>query len=97
MKPLFKDSLQVVNVGLAGFGDNVVAAGGECVPLAWQPPALGDRDAAWALAQIFDDAAVTHANQVAFARLLEANPVLVDVAIASDVVAGMASMGPRAI
>ncbi len=58
MKTLFKDALTVVNVGLAGFGDNVIAAGGDCVAIAWQPPALGDRDAAWALAQIFDDAAV---------------------------------------
>ena len=89
MKTLFKDTLKVVNVGLAGFGDNVVAAGGECVAIAWQPPALGDRDAAWALAQVFNDAAVEHANQVAFARFLEANPVLTDVAIARDVVPAM--------
>ena len=72
MKTLFKDTLKVVNVGLAGFGDNVVAAGGESVPIAWQPPALGDRDAAWALAQIFNNPAIEHANQVAFARFLEA-------------------------
>ena len=38
MKPLFKDTLKVINVGLAGFGDNVVAAGGECVMTVWQPP-----------------------------------------------------------
>ena len=44
MKTLFKDTLKIVNVGLAGFGDNVVAAGGECVTLTWQPPAQGDRD-----------------------------------------------------
>ena len=91
MKTLFKDTLKVVNVGLAGFGENVVAAGGECVAIAWQPPALGDLDAAWALAQVFNDAAVEHANQVAFARFLEANPVLTDVAIARDVVPAMDS------
>jgi hypothetical protein len=91
MKTLFKDTLKVVNVGLTGFGDNVAAAGGECVAIAWQPPALGDRDAAWALAQVFNDAAVEHANQLAFARFLEANPVLTDVAIARDVVPAMDS------
>ena len=37
----------VVNVGLKGFADNVIAAGGECVALDWQPPAQGDRDAGW--------------------------------------------------
>ena len=42
---LFKQSLSVVNVGLKGFADNVIAAGGECVALDWQPPAQGDRDA----------------------------------------------------
>jgi hypothetical protein len=91
MKTLFKDTLKVVNVGLTGFGDNVAAAGGECVAIAWQPPALGDRDAAWALAQVFNDAAVEHANQLAFARFLEANPVLTDVTIARDVVPAMDS------
>ena len=93
MKPLFKDTLKVINVGLAGFGDNVVAAGGECVMTVWQPPALGDRDAAWALAQVFHHAAVEHANQIAFARFLEAHPVLIDVALARDVIHAMASGG----
>jgi len=36
---LFKDSLAVINVGLAGFAENVTAAGGECLQLEWQPPA----------------------------------------------------------
>jgi len=40
---LFKDTLTVVNVGLKGFGDDVVAAGGHCVSLDWQPPGQGDR------------------------------------------------------
>ena len=31
MKPLFEEDLKVVNVGLAGFADNIVAAGGACV------------------------------------------------------------------
>ena len=91
MKPLFKDALTVVNAGLAGFGDNVAAAGGKCVPTAWQPPALGDRDAAWALAQVFQHPAVEEANRVAFDRLLGAHPVLIDVAIARDAIAAMAS------
>jgi len=91
MKPLFKDTLKIVNVGLAGFGDNVVAAGGECVALTWQPPAQGDRDAAWALAQVLNDPTIEEANKVAFARLLEANPVLIDVAVARDVMPAMAS------
>ena len=55
MKPLFKEGLTVVNVGLAAFGDNVVAAGGDAIAVEWQPPAGGDPDAAWALAQTLAD------------------------------------------
>ena len=91
MKPLFKDSLRVVNVGLAGFGDNVAAAGGECIATTWQPPGQGDREAAWALARIFDHPAIEEANRVAFARFLDADPVLCDVALARDTIPAMAS------
>jgi len=43
MTTLFKDSLSVINVGLAGFAEDIAAAGGACVALEWQPPAQGDR------------------------------------------------------
>ena len=91
MKPLFKDALKVANVGLAGFGDNIVAAGGACVQVAWQPPAQGDRHAGRALARLLGEPAVDDANRIAFARYLEAQPVLVDVAVARDVVPAMAA------
>ena len=89
MKPLFKDGLKVANVGLAGFGDNIVAAGGACVQVAWQPPAQGDRDAGRALARLLGERAVDDANRIAFSRYLEAQPVLVDVAVARDVIPAM--------
>jgi len=79
MKALFKDSLSVINVGLAGFGEDVAAAGGDCVSLDWQPPAQGDRDAAWALARVFNHPRVEQANALAFGRFVEAQPVLIDV------------------
>ena len=59
---LFKDTLAVVNVGLQGFADNVTAAGGECIALQWQPPAQGDRDGGWALAELLNHPAVETAN-----------------------------------
>ncbi len=90
MRTLFKDSLSVVNVGLAGFAEDIVAAGGRCVALEWQPPAQGDRDAAWALAQIFNHPHVEQANAEAFGRFTAAQPVLVDIATARDVLPGMA-------
>ncbi len=87
---LFKDSLTVVNVGLRGFADNVVAAGGQCAALEWQPPAQGDREGGWALAQVFNHPVVEQANAVALARFLDAQPVLTGVAAARDVLPGMA-------
>jgi hypothetical protein len=94
MKSLFKDGLKVVNVGLAGFRDDIIAAGGDCMAIEWQPPAQGDRDAAWALGRTLGDAAIDDANAVAFARFLEARPVLVDIGVAGEVVPGMASPRP---
>ena len=91
MTALFKQGLSVVNVGLRGFADNVVAAGGECVALEWQPPAQGDRDAGWALAQLLNHPAVDAANAIAFERFLSAQPVLTGVATARDVLPGMAN------
>jgi len=88
---LFKDTLTVVNVGLQAFSDNVVAAGGQCTALQWQPPAQGDRDGGWALAQLLNHPAVEQANAVALARFVEAHPVLIDIAAARDVLPGMAS------
>ena len=90
MSTLFKNSLSVINVGLAGFGADIVAAGGACVALDWQPPAQGDRDAAWALATICKHPRVETANAEAFQKFATAQPVLVDIAPARDVLAGMA-------
>jgi hypothetical protein len=87
---LFKETLSVVNVGLKGFGEDIVAAGGECISLEWQPPAQGDRQGGWALAEILAHPAVEAANAIAFARFIAANPVLVDIATARDVLPGMA-------
>ncbi len=90
MNALFKDSLAVINLGLAGFAENVVAAGGQCVAMQWQPPAQGDRDGGWALAEILNHPVVEQANGIALARFLEAQPALIDVAPAREVMPGMA-------
>lgn len=90
MNSLFKPTLKVVNVGLKAFADDIVSAGGECVPLDWQPPAQGDRDAGWALARLLNHPQVEQANATAFARFVDAQPVLVDIASARDVLGGMA-------
>jgi hypothetical protein len=85
----FGDSLTVVNLGVAAFGDNVVGAGGQCVQVAWQPPALGDPEGARALAAVLADPRVDEANAKAFDRFLSAQPVLVDIASARDAIPAM--------
>jgi len=86
---LFKDTLSVINVGLKGFADDIVAAGGECLALDWQPPAQGDREGGWALARLLAHPVVEAANETALARFIAADPVLIGVAIARDVLPGM--------
>ncbi|HVO87589.1 MAG TPA: DUF1116 domain-containing protein [Casimicrobiaceae bacterium] len=90
MSQRFKDSLGIVNVGLRSFHDNVVAAGGRSVHVDWQPPALGDRAAGWALATLVNHPRVEQGNALALRRFLDAQPVLREVCSARDFVAGMA-------
>jgi hypothetical protein len=87
---LFEDTLSVVNVGLKGFADDIVAAGGEALALEWQPPAQGDREGGWALAELLAHPAVEAANAIALDRFIAADPVLTGVATARDVLPGMA-------
>ncbi|HYS13118.1 MAG TPA: DUF1116 domain-containing protein, partial [Burkholderiaceae bacterium] len=88
---MFKDSLTVINVGLEGFAENIVAAGGQCLPLQWQPPAQGDRAGAWALAEILGHPVIERANATAFERFLAAHPVLTGVTPAREAIAAMAN------
>jgi hypothetical protein len=84
MHELFTQELRIVNVGLPSFAENVVNAGGHAVQLAWRPPAGGDVDSGWTLARMINDPLVESANRTAFARYLEAQPVLVDVVLARE-------------
>jgi hypothetical protein len=84
MHELFSQELRVVNVGLASFAENLVQAGGHAVQLAWRPPANGDVDTGLTLASLINDPAVEAANRSAFARYLDAHPVLVDVVLARE-------------
>jgi Protein of unknown function (DUF1116) len=86
MHDLFTQELRVVNVGLSSFAENLVKAGGTATQLAWKPPAGGDAATGLILASLINDPTVDDANRTAFSRYLEAQPVLVDVALARDVV-----------
>jgi hypothetical protein len=96
MKSLFQQDLKVVNVGLQGFADNVVAAGGAVTHLSWAPPAGADAALGWKLACLVGDPRIEEANRIAYDRYLAAQPRLVDLVLAREAIAGLAE-GERRI
>jgi Protein of unknown function (DUF1116) len=96
MKSLFAEDLNVVNVGPQGFADNIVAAGGSVTQLSWAPPTGADAALGFTLAGLVGNPVVEEANTVAYARYLAAQPRLVDLVLARDVIAGLAG-GQRRI
>jgi len=96
MKSLFEQDLNVVNVGLQSFADNIAAAGGKVTHLSWTPPAGADSALGWTLANLVGDKRVDEANKVAYDRYLAAQPRLTDLVLAKDAIAGLAE-GERRI
>jgi len=89
MKTLFAQDLNVINVGLQGFADNVAAAGGAVTQLAWAPPAGADAELGRTLASLVANPAVDEANTQAYARYLAAQPRLADLVLAREAIAGL--------
>ena len=89
MTTLFQQPLSVINLGLESFADNLREAGGEVLHLQWQPVAQGDEQAGWTLATLLADERIKAANEQALQRYLDAQPVLVDVAKASEAISGL--------
>ena len=63
---IFTENLNVVNLGLASFGDNITRAGGTATTLDWRPPAGGDVDLGLDLARLMAHPDVEKANTIAF-------------------------------
>ena len=89
MNPLFQQPLQVIGLGLAGFSDNLRAAGGKVLHLNWKPVAEGDSAANWMLAKLINDPRIEAANRQALQHFLDAQPVLVDVLPAREAIPAM--------
>jgi hypothetical protein len=90
INPLFQEDLQVVNLGLSGFAEAILAAGGPATQVEWAPPAEGDTVVARKLAGLVAHPVVDAANQKAFANYLSAQPVVEGIAAAHTVVPGLA-------
>jgi hypothetical protein len=89
MTNLVKQSLGVINVGLAQFAETISVAGGTVTQLEWTPPAFGDRDAGMALARLTNFPAIEQANESAFSAFLAVSPRLRGVGTAGKTLPGM--------
>ncbi len=81
--------LRVVNLGLESFARDLQAAGVPVVDIDWQPPARGDAARASLLAKLDRLPAIETANAAALEKFLKADPVLIDVRPAGDVLKGL--------
>ena len=91
---LLSNGPRVVNVGLSRFAEDLRAAGVPVADVAWTPPASMDTRVLEALDRVTGvDPGLTErveaANAAAIERMLAADPVLVDVRPAGEVVAGL--------
>ena len=89
-KRLLGGELRVINIGLKSFADELRRRGARVTHVDWQPPASGDDDMVDHLRRLRRDGGRTEqANQNAFQRIIDADPVLIDVAPAGEVMAGL--------
>src|SRR5258708_17843438 len=94
MGGLLSTDVALINLGLAQFADGRLALGTPVVSVEWQPPGHGEQELARLCAELADDldglgAQIASANQHAFECLVAAEPRLVDVRPAGEVLANM--------
>lgn len=89
MNILHANHLNVCTIGVDTFSAAITQAGGKAVSVAWTPPAGGDIEAAEALEYLYANPLVEEANQKALEAFLAAEPALVGVSRAGDVIPGM--------
>jgi Protein of unknown function (DUF1116) len=87
---LLSQPLSVVNIGLPQFAADLAAADVPVCHVDWRPPAAGDGELAGVLARLMGQAAIAAANQEAVARMLAAEPVLIDVVPAAEAIPALA-------
>jgi hypothetical protein len=74
----------VLNIGIDGFNQSVVAHGGTLKNLQWQPPGNADPVVAWQLAQLMHDQRIESANAEATKRIINARPMWEDIPLRAD-------------
>jgi len=74
----------VLNIGIDGFNQSVVAHGGTLKNLQWQPPGNAAPLLAWQLAQLMHDPRIESANAEATKRIINARPMWEDIPLRAD-------------
>lgn len=87
-KKLFQSELKVVNLGLATFHAALDDQHVKNCQVEWQPPAGGDLHMIRLLDEL-DQKKIDNANKIAFERILAAEPELIDVCYAYEVLDGL--------
>jgi hypothetical protein len=94
-QPLLGEDLKIVNIGLSLFAETLRGVGVPITDVDWRPPAESDLHLTETLRSIQKKNAtgqvsiIDEANRVAHQRILDAQPVLVDIAPASEVITGL--------
>ncbi len=88
VKKLFSEKLSVANIGIENFQKTLLQQNIAVAQIDWQPPANGNVELV-RLLDILSDERVEAANQEAFKRINDAEPLLVDVVYAKDVLPNM--------
>ena len=89
---LFSQPLNVINVGIAMFSDDLKKQHVEVTQLDWTPPGQGNMQVVQALDNIADSPLadkIASANQQALERIIQSHPVLIGFDQAINVVPGM--------
>ena len=90
MHPLLSNPVRTINIGLPAFARDLEATGAAVVQVDWTPPAGGRPEYLAALSRLATPR-VDSANQDALQKILAAEPVLVDVARAGDLIPALDS------
>ena len=86
MKSLLAGPVRVVNIGLSAFARDLAANGAAAVQVDWSPPAGGRPDLLAALSALESNERIENANREALERILGADPALVDVRRAGELI-----------
>ena len=89
IRDLWNEQLKVVNLGNAGFYEDLTGISVPAVNLDWKPAANGDLDLLSSLDGLSDRPEIDAANMEALSRINSSQPVLIGVGIARDTIPGM--------